>query len=217
MRRFLGVAAVLTAAVAAALAADNDTPAANTTRTKKLTAKITVEFKDTYLKEALDEISGQLKDQGLGTLNHKLATGVSGNQRVSFKGEKVTVADALEGILKAPALGYVVLSQSGDRYDGALLIRQGNERGTPADAAKTPTAKEKKELKKDKPKEEPKDPPKSDDEKNEKAAASSLSLIKELIADGKKERAKERLEGLIKKYPGTKAAAEAEELLKKLN
>src|SRR5262249_30709951 len=160
-----------------ALAADGDTPAATTTRTKKLTAKITVEFKDTYLKEALDEISGQLKDQGLGTLNHKLATGVSGNQRVSFKGEKVTVADVLEGILKAPGLGYVVLSQSGDRYDGALLIRQGNERGTPADA-KTPAAKDKKEVKKDKPKEEPKATPKSDDDKNEKAAASALSLIK---------------------------------------
>lgn len=50
----------------------------------------------------------------------------------------------------------------------------------------------------------------------EKAAAGKLDLIRELINDGKKEKAKERLAELIKAYPGTTAASEAEKLLPEL-
>ncbi|MBX7105246.1 MAG: hypothetical protein K1X57_14280 [Gemmataceae bacterium] len=50
----------------------------------------------------------------------------------------------------------------------------------------------------------------------EKAAAGKLDLIRELIKDGKKDRAKERLAELIRDYPMTKAAGEAQTLLDSL-
>jgi hypothetical protein len=50
----------------------------------------------------------------------------------------------------------------------------------------------------------------------EKAAAGKLDLIRELIKDGKKERARERLAELIKAYPATKAADDARRLLEEL-
>ncbi len=50
----------------------------------------------------------------------------------------------------------------------------------------------------------------------EETAARRLKLVREVIADGKTERARERLNELIKEYPNTKAAAEAKQLLEKL-
>jgi hypothetical protein len=47
----------------------------------------------------------------------------------------------------------------------------------------------------------------------EKAAAQKLEFAKALVKDGKAEKAKERLKELIKDYPGTNAAAEAEKIL----
>lgn len=79
-----------------------------------------------------------------------------------------------------------------------------------------------KELKEKKPTADPKaakkrvvkkpkaDPPAVD---HEAAAASALKLIKQLLADGKTEAAKYRLQQFEKKYPGTKAAEEAKHLL----
>jgi S1-C subfamily serine protease len=58
--------------------------------------------------------------------------------------------------------------------------------------------------------------PADDAERTERVAASKLKLIQDLVSNGKKERAKERLAELIKEYPKTKAAAEARELLEKL-
>jgi hypothetical protein len=51
---------------------------------------------------------------------------------------------------------------------------------------------------------------------DEDAAAASLRLIKQLIQDGKEDAAAFRLKKLADRYPGTKAAKEAEDLLKKL-
>ncbi len=46
-------------------------------------------------------------------------------------------------------------------------------------------------------------------------AAIKLRFAKVLLSDGKLERARERLEEIVKKYPGTDAADEAKELLKR--
>ena len=57
--------------------------------------------------------------------------------------------------------------------------------------------------------------PVPDAEKRETEAASKLELTKDLLNAGKAEKAKERLQEIVKKYPGTKAADEATALLEK--
>lgn len=59
--------------------------------------------------------------------------------------------------------------------------------------------------------------PKALAEKNEKAARGKLDFAKEFLQEGKKDKARERLEAIIKDYPTTAAAEEAKEMLKKLN
>jgi FimV-like protein len=129
---------------------------------------------------------------------------------------------------------YYVKSKKGDAYDGDVFIRVGDERGCPK--GEEPAAKPKPEDKpkedkpkeekpKDKPKEKPKvedkpkeDKPAEDDpEKVEKDAGRKLKLAKMLIDDGLAEQAREPLEEIVKKFPNTKAADEARQLLKKLD
>jgi hypothetical protein len=54
---------------------------------------------------------------------------------------------------------------------------------------------------------------KDEAKRKQQSAAAKLKLIRQLLADGKKDAAKARLEQLINDYPGTKAAEEAKELL----
>lgn len=110
---------------------EKDTPSAANTRTKKLQVKVTVNFKDDFLKSALDEINDKIEEAGGQKFSFKNDTGVSLNQRVTFKGDKVTVAEALDGMFKKNGLGYIIISKPKDRYDGWLLIKQGDERGSP--------------------------------------------------------------------------------------
>ena len=57
---------------------------------------------------------------------------------------------------------------------------------------------------------------KAADDSNEASAKSALRLIEQLIAEGKNDTAKFRLEKFLEKYPGTRAAAKAKELLDSL-
>jgi len=52
--------------------------------------------------------------------------------------------------------------------------------------------------------------------KKERDAARQLKYVKEFVSDGKKDLARSHCQEIIEKYPGTKAANEAKELLKKL-
>ncbi|OWK39207.1 putative lipoprotein [Fimbriiglobus ruber] len=231
-----------------------DTTQAAFTRNKKLKGKVTVDFKNEFLKEALKEISGQLEDQKLGQLSTHYAPGVSQNTRITYAGKDVTAEEALDGIFKQLDLGYVVTSKDKDRYDGWLEIAKGNERGFPAGTTvaqadpKKPGAKKPEEMKKpDEPKKteeakkpdpkkpdeakKPDDPKKTEEakkpdetkktddpdvtEEDEKLAKSQLDLAKKLQDDGKADRAKTVFKFVVKKYPGTKAAAEAKEILEK--
>jgi len=54
-------------------------------------------------------------------------------------------------------------------------------------------------------------------DKDEEDAARKLKFAKSLLEDGKDEKAAERFAEIVKKYPKTKAAAEAKELLQKKN
>jgi tRNA A37 threonylcarbamoyltransferase TsaD len=112
------------------LAADekpDDTPKAAKTR-KLLKSKITVDFKEERLKDALDEIQDQVKQ-----FRYRLDTkgGVSANQTLKYKGKGVTIEEALDGMFKKNGLGYIIISKKGDAYDGGIMIRQGTERGYP--------------------------------------------------------------------------------------
>jgi hypothetical protein len=126
VRRLLAFAAVL--ACLANAHADEDTPAAAKTR-KLLKEKVTVEFKDTRLEDAMDELKDQVK--GLKVLLDTKG-GVSRNQTVTYTGNDVTVEQALDGMFKKSDLGYIVISKRANAYDGAVLVRKGKERGTPS-------------------------------------------------------------------------------------
>lgn len=58
--------------------------------------------------------------------------------------------------------------------------------------------------------------PKADAARAESAAAGKLAFAKEFISAGKKDKARERLEDILKNYPTTKAAGEAKTLLESL-
>jgi hypothetical protein len=215
MRRHLLGLGFLVVAVAALSAADKDTTLAANTRAKKLTAKVTLDAKDQFLKEVFADVSKQLEDSGAGSLSVRYDLGVSMNQRVTFAAADTPLSDVLDGLLKKNGLGYVVISRQGDRYDGWLLIKQGNERGyaggdEPKDKAAKPDAKVAA-------KEKEKEAPAAGDEAAEKAASNKLTLAMSLLKDGKTDKAKQRLKDIVDAYPNTKAAVEARKQLEKLN
>lgn len=127
----LGVASIL--AIAAVQAGDDkgasdDTPKAAAAR-KLLKTKITVNFKDMRLEDAIEEI----KDEHVKGLNIRLDAkgGVSRNQTITYKGEGVTLEKAFDEMFKKNGLGYIVVSGKNNAYDGSILIKQGKERGYP--------------------------------------------------------------------------------------
>jgi autotransporter-associated beta strand protein len=149
MRRLVAVTAVFALAVAGLWAADkdsDDTPAAAATR-KLLQTKITVNFKDTRLADVVEEI----KEEHVKGIKIILDTkgGVSQNQAITYKGENVPLADALDAMFKKNGLGYVVISGKNNAYDGAVMIKQGKERGYPLKDKDEP-AKDKEKPAKDK-------------------------------------------------------------------
>lgn len=221
VRRFTLLSTLAALVVAWAASAADDTPKAAETR-KRLQQKITCEYVDTPLKEVVEDLKSQVK--GLG-IRIDTAGGVSMNTKVTYKAEGKTLAEVLDEIGTKHGWGYIVINKEGDAYDGSLRIKQGKERGYAAGeektAAKAPAKEKEKEKVAEKPapaKEKPAETekPADDADKAEMLAASRLKLAKQIQADGKLDRARERYESIVKDYPKTKAADEARELLKKL-
>jgi hypothetical protein len=213
MRRIVISLAGFVIVICSVAAAEKDTQAATKTR-KKLLAKVSVDFKDEMLKECIAEISRQLEDAQAGSLSATYDTGVSQNQRLTFDAKDKSVADVLDGMLKKNSLGYIVVSKDKDRYDGWLKIKQGSERGYPAGEEPKVKAAPKEPEKTKTPAPEVVVP--ADGDKAEKAAASKLDLARSLLKDGKNEKAKERFAEIVKLYPKTKAAEDAQKELDKL-
>jgi TolA-binding protein len=228
--------ALLMIVVSTAAQVVRDTPKAAQAR-KKLQTKITVEYDNTELGEVVEDIQGQVK--GLG-IRIDTQHGVSKNTKLTLKAKNMSLEKVLDNLFKKAGLGYIVVNERGNAYDGTLLIRQGAERGYPTGAengkavAKAdddedkPPAKGKNGDKKSKAKAEEKtvakskpEPkqaaPEDDAEKAERDAAHKLGFAQTLAEDGKIAKAKERLQDILDKYPTTKAAEEAKKLLKKLN
>ena len=211
---------------------DKDTAKAAATR-KLLQEKISVDFQDEPIRNVVDELKNKVPMLGL---KIDSAGGVSGNIKITYKADEQTLADIFEGMFKKNGLGYVVVSKEGNAYDGTILIKQGKERGYPLGEEPDKTkpdkttakgkgkGKEKAEEKtankgKEKADEKSaaKEKPEDDAQKAEEDAARKLKFAKTLAEDGKTAKAKERLEDIVAKYPKTKAADEARELLKMLD
>lgn len=66
---------------------------------------------------------------------------------------------------------------------------------------------------------EKKDPPKKNpaSEKDEKAAKQQLGFIKSMLAVGQKDKARDRINKLLKDYPDTEAAKDAKDILKTID
>jgi hypothetical protein len=131
MRTLTSLAAFLMIGLLSTHAADDEKPADTAKAAamrKVLKKKIDVEFKDTRLEEALDEI----KDSAKG-FRYRLDAkgGVSRNQTINFKATGATVAAVLDGMFRKNGLGYYVISNTKDPYDGTVWILQGKDRGYP--------------------------------------------------------------------------------------
>jgi hypothetical protein len=116
---------LLLAVCVSPVSADEDTPKAAATR-KLLKKKISVDFKDTRLEDAIDEIKEKVK--GLKTtLDTK--GGVSRNQTINYEAKDKTIEEILDGMFAKNGLGYIVISKKNNAYDGLVQIKQGKERG----------------------------------------------------------------------------------------
>jgi type II secretory pathway component GspD/PulD (secretin) len=93
---------------------------------KVLKSKVTVDFKDVRLEECLDEFKDQVK--GFKFMVDSKG-GVSRNSKLSYTGKDVPLSDALDGLLKKNGLGYQIISNKGNAYDGLIKIVQGADRG----------------------------------------------------------------------------------------
>ncbi|MFN4260217.1 MAG: tetratricopeptide repeat protein [Gemmataceae bacterium] len=199
--------------------APKDTPAAAATR-KKLKVKLSVDYKETRLADIVMDLKEKIEDVTGMNISFHLDNpgGVSNNQTITFAAQNMPVEEILNEMFEKAALGYIVASgkfKNSDRYDGWVIITKGKERGYPeGQEPSTPVVKEQ-------PKEEPKDTPKVEDpadaDKDEAAATATLKTARKLIDFGLADKAKPRLEEILKKYPKTKAAEEAKTLLDKLN
>jgi hypothetical protein len=110
-----------------------ETPKAAATR-KVLKTKVTVDYKDTPLSEVIDDIKDQVKEKSKKALGVRLDNkgGVSNNTKFTYKADDKSLDEVLDEMFKKNDLGYIVVSQQGNAYDGTLLIVRGKARGYPA-------------------------------------------------------------------------------------
>jgi hypothetical protein len=216
--RFLLTSAVVGLIAAALTAQDKkptdkkpkDSPAAASTR-KKLETKISVDYKDERLEDILKDLKAKVENLSIWTDN---AGGVSNNTTITCKANDKPLAEVLDEMFKNNDLGYLIGQTKDKRYDGWLIIKKGKYRGDeeiPKTTAKDPP------KEKDKLKPPDKKPPESAGDKSEQEAASKLKYAKKLQEEGVVDKAKERYQEIVKKYPKTEAAKEAQKLLDKLN
>ncbi|MHB1424726.1 MAG: hypothetical protein ACYC3I_16270 [Gemmataceae bacterium] len=110
---------------------EKDTPKAAATR-KLLKTKLTVEYKDTSLRDVVADIKEQIKDKTKKNLSVLIDTkgGVSLNTKFTYKADDKPLEEVLDEMFKKNDLGYLVLQKGA--YPGALQIVKGNARGYPA-------------------------------------------------------------------------------------
>lgn len=173
-----------------------DTPAAGFTRTKRLSAKITLTVKDKTLRKALDGMSDVLEQNQFGRLRFEISPSAVplAPPVVNLEVKNQPLSEVLSNLLGPAGLTYTVISGELDPRDGWLRIVKAE--GKPV---------------------EPKvESPKATEEE-EKDAKLKLEAAKASIAEKKNDDAKFLLNYILKKYPATTAAAESKRLLESLN
>jgi len=156
--------------------------------------------------------------------------GITLTSRFTVKAKDEALEDVLDKLLKEKNWGYYVqVGPPGSQDDGAIMLVSKPWRGTPEEEPKggkkeEKTAKKEEKGKKEVAKKEPtekKEPAEKTEKKepvsdDETLAGRRVDLAENYIADGKKEKAQEILEDVVKKYPDTKAAEKAKKMLEKL-
>ena len=176
--------------------AAKDTAAAERTRTKLLKVKVTVDYDKRTLRDLLKELAGQAGEMSERQVMWTYAEGVPADALVTFSCKNKPLDEALDDLCKKLMLGYVVVSKEDDKHDGWVRITKGSERGYDTSPPPIKTI---------------------DGDDDEQKAAGRLGIAKDLIDKGKPADAKAVLMLVMNKFPKTKAAAEAKELLEKLN
>lgn len=168
-----------------------DSPTADATRTILLKTKVTVGVTDQQLGEILKEFAHLVNEKSDDPLLWAYGPKFPFEQKVTFAVKDQPLDAALDQLFAKAGggLGYVVVSKEGDKYDGWVRLTTTGERGY--------------------------EPPPASAE-DEATAADRLALAKRLIDGGKPSSAKPVLDIIVRKYPTTKAAAEAKELISKI-
>lgn len=177
-------------------AAPKDTRAAEFTRDRYLKVKVTGEFKDVALREILKEFAAQVQMDKEFThpVMWTYADAELGSKSLTYTCTDKPLDAALTELCTKLKLGFFVISQDEHARDGWVKITSGMERGFGTLVGT----------------------PKAEDEDETKAAA-RLAVAKEQIEKGRAATAKAVLNGIVEKFPKTKAAAEAKALLEKLD
>ncbi|HEV3443234.1 MAG TPA: hypothetical protein VG099_01265 [Gemmataceae bacterium] len=241
MRRFIILA--ITLALVSTDTGAQEKPKSDTAKAaisrKKLKEKISYDCTDL----ALRDVCPELTEKAGVPVRIEPKSGISGNIKITYKGDDQPLEKVLAEMFKKNGLGFYVFSKQGHADDGAIWItNRPTERGYRAEdetgSTKTKdksgdnkvaskeknkdksSAKDKgevKDKKSGKDKADTADKSDDDPDKQEQDAARKLTFAKTLLDDGKTDRAKARLEEIVAKYAKTKAAEEAKELLKKLD
>lgn len=172
-------------------AATKDSAAAEQTRTRLLKTKVTADFKNYPLREALKEFAAQVEMDAERPVLWTYPEDIPAAQPVTYSCKNKPLDEALDELFTKLKLGYVVVSEDDRPRDGWVRITKGTERGYPSAAAVA--------------------------DEDETKAAARLATAKEHIEKNRLATAKAVLNAVIEKYPKTKAAAEAKALLEKLD
>ncbi len=129
------LASVIVLGVCAGPLLGQDTPAAKATR-KKLKEKITIEFKELPMREAMGEIKREFNNRlGIKIDN---VSGISNNSKISYTAKEQTLEKILNDLSDKYEFGYIVLSKNGDRYDGWIIVRKSKDKERGYEAGKEP-------------------------------------------------------------------------------
>ncbi|MBN9516968.1 hypothetical protein J0H58_00385 [bacterium] len=212
MRRLVGVLAGLVLATAAASGQPSaTTPAAEHTRTKLLKVQLSVNFNKMPLREALKEIAHLVNENTERPIFWTYAAdGAVPNVPVTYNCRDKAVDQILDDLFKQHGLGFTILAGDDHPRDGWVRVGPGKDRGDITRLAVLPP------MTATTPMPTPATPVVPDDP-NEAAALARLTAAKTLLGQGKAADARLILGVVSGKYPKTKAAAEAKDILEKLN
>jgi hypothetical protein len=122
----LARAVALTGIARAADKDSSDTPKAAATRAKLTSTKVEVEWKDTLLRDVLDEL---FKEKGGGVGFRTDRNAVVLNTKITYKAKDKTIEEVLNDLSEKYEMGWYVTSQQNGGYDGTVWLEKSKARG----------------------------------------------------------------------------------------